>query len=265
MSSENSSTASALITGGAGGIGEALAVLLRAQGYEVVLADVDAERGMAVAARVGARFARADVRDQSSLDAAVAAAESGAPLRAVFLNAGSAAGMVSVEDVPLDVYRRVMEINLDGTFLGLRAAAPALRRAGGGAIVATASLAGVAAWPGDPVYVASKHAVVGLIQAAAPTYAAEGITVAAVCPGFVDTPMVPAEFRDTGFPLLSANEVARALLETAQNAEPGELRLVQPGLGAVRYQPRSVPAARAHDGSKPPVPTSSGSAAPSRR
>lgn len=240
-------------------------MLLRERGYAVVLADVDSERGPAVAAQVGAKFALADVRDQASLEAAVAAAESVAPLRAAFLNAGAAAGITSVENVPLDVYRRVIEINLDGTFLGLRAAAPALRRAGGGAIVATASLAGVAAWPGDPVYVASKHAVVGLVQAAAPALAVDGITVAAVCPGFVDTPMVPAEFRDSGFPLLSADEVARALLDTAENAEPGELRLVQPGLGAVRYQPRLVPAARAQDGSKPPVPPSPGSRAPSRR
>lgn len=256
MSSENSGTASALITGGAGGIGQALAVLLRDRGYAVTLADIDGERGPAVAAQVGAQFAAADVRDQASLEAAVTAAEARGPLRAVFLNAGAAAGMVSVEEVPLEVYRQVMAINLDGTFLGLRAAAPALRRAGGGAVIATASLAGVVAWPGDPVYVASKHAVVGLVQAAAPSLAADGITVAAVCPGFADTPMVPAEFRDTGFPLLTADEVAAALLDAAVNAEPGELRLVQPGLGTVRYQPRSVPAARAHDGTKPPVPTS---------
>lgn len=262
MSSENSVAASALITGGAGGIGEALATLLRGEGFTVVLADIDVERGPAVADRIGAVFAHADVRDQASLEAAVGAAEAYGPLRSVFLNAGAAAGMVSVEDVSLDVYRRVMAINLDGTFLGLRAAAPALRRAGGGAIVATASLAGVAAWPGDPVYVASKHAVVGLIQAAAPGLAADGIRVAAVCPGFVDTPMVPADFRDSGFPLLSSGEVADALLDAARTAEPGELRLVQPGLGALRYQPRSVPAARADDGSKPPVPTSAGSHGP---
>ena len=258
MSSENSGTASAIITGGAGGIGEALAVLLRDAGYAVVLADVDTRRGPEVADRVGATFAHADVRDQPSLEAAVATAEALGPVRAAFLNAGAAAGMTSVEDVPLEVYRRVLAINVDGTFLGIRAAAPAIRRAGGGAIVATASLAGVAAWPGDPVYVASKHAVVGLIQAAAPGLAAEGIRVAAVCPGFVDTPMVPAAFRDTGFPLLSSGEVAGALLDAARDAEPGELRLVQPGLGSLRYQPRSVPAARANDGSKPPVPTSAG-------
>ena len=254
MTTRDSSAPSALVTGGAGGIGQALAVQLRQRGYTVVLADIDDERGPDVAARVGARFARADVRDQSSIEAAVAVAERAGQLRAAFLNAGVGAGMRSVEDVQLDVYRRVLEINLDGTFLGLRAVAPALRRAGGGAIVATASLAGVAAWPGDPVYVASKHAVVGLIQAAAPTLAADGITVSAVCPGFVDTPMVPDSFRASGFPLLAADEVAEALLAAAHDAEPGELRLVQPGIGTVRYQPRSVPAARTTDGSKPSVP-----------
>jgi NAD(P)-dependent dehydrogenase (short-subunit alcohol dehydrogenase family) len=246
---------SALITGGAGGIGRALANRLGDRGFAVTLADIDGERGPEVAAAAGARFAAADVRDQDSLEAAVAAAETAGPLRAVFLNAGFATGHRSVEEIGLDEYRRVMQVNLDGTFLGLRAALPALRRAGGGAVVVTASLAGVSAWPGDPVYVASKHAVVGLVQAAAPSLIGDDVTLSVVCPGFVDTPMVPAEFRDTGFPLLTAADVAAALLDAADTAEPGEIRIVQPGVGAIRYTPRGVPAARAADGSKPVVPT----------
>ena len=255
MSSEKSGTASALITGGAGGIGRSLAVLLHDHGYEVTLADVDAEHGPEVAAQVGARFARADVQDQGSLEAAVAEAEAGGPLRVVFLNAGYATGHRSVEDIDLADYRKVIQVNLDGTVLGLRAALPPLRRAGGGTVIVTASLAGVAAWPGDPVYVASKHAVVGLVQAAAPGLVGDAVTLAAVCPGFVDTPMVPAEFRESGFPLLTSAQVAAALLDAADSAEPGELRVVQPGIGAVRYTPRAVPAARAADGTKPPVPS----------
>lgn len=221
----------------------------------MTLADIDGARGPETAATIGARFAETDVRDQASLEAAVATAEADGPLRGVFLNAGSAAGQRSIEDVGMDDYRRVLQVNVDGTFFGLRAALPALRRAGGGSVVVTASLAGVSAWPGDPVYVAAKHAVVGLVQSVAPNLIGDGVTVAAVCPGFVDTPMVPAQFRDTGFPLLTAAEVAEALLDAADSAEPGEVRIVQPGIGAVRYTPRRVPAARAADGSKPPVPT----------
>lgn len=245
---------SALVTGGAGGIGRALAALLRERGHTVTLADIDGDRGPAVAAEVGAGFARADVRDQASLEAAVAAAETEGPLRTVFLNAGTTSSPQWIEEMPLPEYRRVLGVNLDGVFLGLRACLPALRRAGGGAVVVTASLAGVAAWPGDPVYVATKHAVVGLVQAAAPNLAVDGIRLTAACPGFVDTPMVRDDFRASGFPLLPPEDVAAALFDAAATGEPGELRVLQPGVGAVRYEPRHVPAARAADGSKPPVP-----------
>lgn len=250
----DSGTASALVTGGAGGIGQSLGLMLAQRGNAVVLADLDSEHGPAAAARVGGRFVAADVRDEESVASAVAAAESLGPVRTVFLNAGTSAGRVPVHEVPVDDYRRVFGVNVDGVFLGIRAAVPALRRAGGGAIVATASLAGVAAWPGDPVYVASKHAVVGMVQASAPDLAEYGIRLSAVCPGFVDTPMVSDDFRASGFPLLMADEVAAALADAAENAAPGELRIVQPGIGAVQYHPRRVPAARAVDGSKPPVP-----------
>ncbi|MFW6205413.1 MAG: SDR family oxidoreductase [Actinomycetota bacterium] len=250
----DSGTASALVTGGAGGIGHSLGRMLAQRGHAVVLADLDTEHGPTVAARIGGRFVAADVRDEESVAAAVAAAEELGPVRTVFLNAGTSAGRVPIHEVAVDDYRRVFGVNVDGVFLGIRAAVPALRRAGGGAIVATASLAGVAAWPGDPVYVASKHAVVGMVQSSAPDLVEYGIKLSAVCPGFVDTPMVSEEFRTSGFPLLAAEEVATALMDAAENAEPGELRIVQPGIGAVQYQPRRVPAARAADGSKPPVP-----------
>ncbi len=251
---EPSRTASALVTGGAGGIGRSLGRMLARRGDAVVLADLDGERARGAATQLGAHFMAADVRDEASLVAAAAAAESYAPLRSVFLNAGTATGRLPIHAVPTDDYRRVFGVNVDGVFHGIRAAVPALRRSGGGAIVVTASLAGVAAWPGDPVYVASKHAVVGMVQASAPDLTEFGIRLSAVCPGFADTPMVSDDVRDSGFPLLTADEVALALMDAAATAAPGELRIVQPGIGAVRYEPRRVPAARAADGSKPAVP-----------
>jgi NAD(P)-dependent dehydrogenase (short-subunit alcohol dehydrogenase family) len=133
---------------------------------------------------------------------------------------------------------------------GLTAAVPALRRAGGGTIVATASLAGLTAMPGDALYTASKHAVVGYVRSVAPSLALDGIRVAAVCPGFADTPLIAHAKEQFGdFPLLTAEDVASAVEQILERAEPGECWYVQPGREPGPYGFRGVPSAK---GTPPP-------------
>ena len=103
-------------------------------------------------------------------------------------------------------------VNVDGVVFGLRAALPALRRRGGGAVVVTASLAGLAPAPATPVYALTKAAVVQLVRSMAPPLAVEGVRLTALCPGFVETPLLDGmveRFDEAGFPLLTAEEVAR--------------------------------------------------------
>jgi NAD(P)-dependent dehydrogenase (short-subunit alcohol dehydrogenase family) len=110
-------------------------------------------------------------------------------LHVAHLNAGVIQGS-TILGGDVEVWDRVVAINLRGVFLGMRAAAPAMIEAGGGAIVATASVAGLRGSAGMPSYCASKHGVVGLVKAAAAEFAAHGIRVNAVCPGIIDTPML---------------------------------------------------------------------------
>uniref|UniRef100_UPI0015F0FD7F SDR family oxidoreductase n=1 Tax=Pseudonocardia pini TaxID=2758030 RepID=UPI0015F0FD7F len=212
-----------------------------------------------VAAELGGTARTVDVTDPEAVQALVAAAEEIGPLRTVLLNAGMTSGQSGVEDLDLAGYRAIMGVNVDHVVFGVVAAVPALRRAGGGRIVATASLAGLVAMPGDALYTASKHAVVGYVRSAAPTLAASGITVNAVCPGFADTPLIArakAQFGD--FPLLTAENVADAIEAILERGEPGECWFVQPGREPSPYGFRGVPGPKGA-GTPPPVTWETGS------
>ncbi|MDA3628814.1 SDR family NAD(P)-dependent oxidoreductase [Saccharopolyspora sp. WRP15-2] len=241
---------SALVTGGASGIGRAVAGELVARGHSVVVADVD-PCGQRLEDEADVRFVRTDVRDPEQVAAAVAAAEELGPLKFVNLGAGlarPAACPLAVDGATVDL---VLGVNVKGTWHGLRESVPALRRAGGGRIVVTASLAGISRWPQDPLYTASKHAVVGLVRALAHDLAAEGIALSALCPGFVDTPLVPDEFREAGFPLLRAENVATAIVD---DHAAGGVYVLQPGAPLTRYRAARVPEALAPDGTPAAVP-----------
>ena len=178
-----------LVTGGANGIGAAAAGRLASRGAHVVVADVD-ERGTDVAAGTGGLFVRCDVREPADNEAAVAAAIAAfGGLDVAFLNAGVSTTSVRLGTSAWDLaaYRRACAINVDGVFFGVNAALPALRDRGRGALVLTASLAGLTAVPDDPIYAATKHAVVGLARALGPALAADHVAVNALCPGFADT------------------------------------------------------------------------------
>jgi NAD(P)-dependent dehydrogenase (short-subunit alcohol dehydrogenase family) len=147
---------------------------------------------------------------------------------AAFLNAGIGIGYPDAAELPEQEYRRIVGTNLDGVVFGTRELAGRLMPRGG-SIVATASLAGLTAAPLDPAYTATKHAVVGWVRAAAPSLAARGIRLNALCPGFTDTPLVDTELRgQLDVPLMEPSFVAEAALRVLEDAGTGRAWVVQP-------------------------------------
>ena len=213
------------------------------------MVDIDARGAEEVAGRIGGHAVRCDVSELDDNRAAVAfARERCGGLDLAFLNAGVASGCSLDDDFKLELYRRAMGVNLDGIAFGTHAALPALRERGGGAIVATASLAGLVALPLDPIYTANKHAVVGMTRALGPALAAENIRFNAVCPGFADTPMVAPMrngLEEAGFSLLDAEVVADTVLRLLAGGGSGECWFVQAGREPEPFRFRGVPGPRA--------------------
>jgi NAD(P)-dependent dehydrogenase (short-subunit alcohol dehydrogenase family) len=150
----------------------------------------------------------------------------------VHLNAGVTTQQGDITALTDDQYRRILAVNVDGVVFGARALVPELVARGGGALVATASLAGLVAFAADPIYALTKHAVVGLVRALALTLTGEGITVNAVCPGLVDTPLVddvrPA-LAAARFPLIAPEAVVDAVLGCMVGEATGQAVVVQAG------------------------------------
>jgi NAD(P)-dependent dehydrogenase (short-subunit alcohol dehydrogenase family) len=237
-----------LVTGGASGLGAATAQALALAGAEVVVADLDEDAGRAVAAQVGGHFVAGDVSSMEANEAMVAfAVKTAGGLDVAFLNAGVATGCGVGEDFDLALYRRAMGANVDGVIFGTHAALPALKARGGGAIVATASLAGLASVPFDPIYAANKHAVVGLARALGPALEPDGVRFNAICPGFAESRIVDP-IRDMlaegGVTLIKAEVVADTVLTILRGDATGECWFIQPGREAAPFAFRHVPGPR---------------------
>ena len=185
----------ALVTGGGAGMGRAACLAFAREGARVTVADVDVPGGEETARLIHeaggeARFVRTDVAQAADVEALVATAvASFGRLDCAFNNAG-----INIEHGPLtecseEQWDRILAVNLKGIFLCMKSEIPAMRRAGGGAIVNNASVVGLGGSRGAPAYVASKHGIVGLTRAAARDHAGEGVRVNAVCPGTIHTPM----------------------------------------------------------------------------
>lgn len=248
----------ALITGGIGGFGLALTRLLRARNFKVALADLDVDRGPQVAEELDALFIPLDVGDLAANHRAVALVESHCDtVDAVFLNAGIVGRQDPAAALDMEAYESILAANLHGVVFGIDAAIPALRRAGGGRIVVTASMAGLVPMPGDPFYSMTKSAALAYCRAMAPRLVDQGIILSVVCPGFADTPLIgpmrPA-FAEAGFPILTAQDVAAALLLAHDVGEAGSAYVVQPGMPPTPYRFRNVPAARDASGASVAVP-----------
>ena len=209
----------AVVTGAAGGIGRAIVALLEAEAAAV--RSLDLADGF-------------DVSDpQAWLD--VEAAD------LVCLNAG----VLAKGDGTIDDYRRILGVNVDGVVFGVQALAPRMRS--GSVFVVTASLAGLIPMASDPLYVLTKHAVVGYARSMAEVLEPRGIRVNLICPGIVRTPMTEdaQEVLDaSGFPLLEPEQIAAAVLLAARSEQTGQAWVCQPGREPLLFRFPNVPGPR---------------------
>lgn len=186
----------ALVTGASSGIGRAVALTCAREGAKIVVSDINADAGEETTALVRA----------AGGDAIFVAANAGKPDHAKVIvdhavahfgrldvacnNAGIGGSTAATADYPLDGWAEVININLSGVFYGMHQQITAMLKTGGGAIVNVASVLGAVGFAKSPAYTAAKHGVVGLTQAAALEYSAQGIRINAVGPGFIHTAMV---------------------------------------------------------------------------
>ncbi len=188
----------AIITGGARGQGEAEARLFVQQGAKVVIADVLDDAGAETAASIGdsARFEHLDVTDEANWNSVVVAAEDAFGAVSILINNAGILAFNPVQHTPADEFRKVLDINLTGAFLGTKSVVASMRKAGRGAIVNISSNGGMEGLPMLSAYSSSKWGLRGLTRSTAIELGAYGIRVNSVHPGGIDTPMTRFEGRD---------------------------------------------------------------------
>ena len=215
-----------LITGAASGIGRATAAMAAEEGAELLLSDVNEKDGEALAQSLGDRasFAACDVTSEEQVEKLVAEATSRfGRLDGAFNCAGILGTVALTTDTPLDAWKQIVDVDLNGVFLCTKHELRAMVAQGSGSILNMASAAGLIGWAGASGYVAAKHGVVGLSKAAAVEFAPQGVRVNAICPAYTETPMVSDLFENIlgGDP---ANvEAAKANHPIGRFADPDEI------------------------------------------
>ncbi len=230
----------ALVTGGSNGIGKACVERFRAEGATVFVADLHPRSSDEL---------QLDVRDPAAWDALLASLP---PLDLVLLNAGIVTNgqilgdpsIVPLSDVTDEAYREVFGVNVDGVFFGTRAVLPGMVERGHGDILVTASMAGIAGMAADVAYAATKHAVVGIVRSLGQSLGQLGVCISALCPGFVDTQLVPTEIqaaiRENGLPVIQPAQVAQAAMTALAARTNGSQWMVWGD--TVEQLPSAVPA-----------------------
>ncbi len=243
----------ALVTGAGSGMGRATVGRLAAEGMEVCAVDINGDAVTAVAEAIGALALTCDVSDPDQVDAAFARClERYGRLDLAHLNAGvSISWSGDIADLDLANYHRAVGVNLHHVVYGARAAVRAMRQRSngptGGAIVATSSIAGLEAFPGDAVYTITKHGVVALIRSIAPNLAAEGISAHAICPNTTDTGMLSESTKvflaGKGVALVPPEDIANTVVAAATSPidMTGSCWVVNPGEPPFPFDFNDVP------------------------
>jgi len=216
-----------VVTGTSSGIGKAVMQLMAKAGHQVLALDVNDALGAPLAEACGAHYQHCDVSRPDDWQLVLGRLDAiGAPTH-VHLNAGI---QIAPPDAPLaeyqfdalvlERYRKMMGVNVDGVVFGLQALLP--RMSEGGGIVVTASLAGITPYDVDPLYSMSKHAVVGLVRSLGPTLAERGIRISAICPGGIDTAIIPEAQRQPDAVFMTPQNIAEEVVRLMDVSETGK-------------------------------------------
>lgn len=233
----------ALVTGSASGIGRAAAIRYAQEGARVFCADLNLAGAEAVAAEIGGKASAVQVdvasyaSNQAMVDTVMAQA---GRLDVAFLNAGFYGAAEGLDTVDEAFFDRIVAINLKGTFGGIKAVQPVIAQ--GGAVVVTASAAGVIGHPANPAYSAAKHGIVGLVKSCVDAFAARGARINAICPGGVETPLIGAADVAMVDPLALPRVPLRGM-GSAQHVAEVALWLSSPAAGFITGQAQVLDAA----------------------
>lgn len=215
----------AIITGAASGIGEATAKLFADEKAKVVVSDIDEKNGKRVVSEIRekggeAMFIKSDASDPEENERLVSkTVNEFGNLHIAVNNAGIGGPLSLTADYPIDGWNKVINLNLNGVFYGMKYQIPAMLESGGGSVVNIASILGAVGTAQSPAYTAAKHGVVGLTKAAALEYAKEGIRINSVGPGYIDTPLVRNTLDEDALEMLKGMHPVGRLGESGEVAE----------------------------------------------
>jgi NAD(P)-dependent dehydrogenase (short-subunit alcohol dehydrogenase family) len=214
-----------IVTGAGSGIGQAIALLFSKEGANVVVSDINNQHGQETVDAIKeaggtAVYQSCDVASPQQVESLVQfAVNTYGNLHVMVNNAGIGGVQAPVGEYPLDSWDKVIAVNLNGVFYGMRYAIPALLQAGGGAIINIASILGTVSFANAVAYVAAKHGVVGMTKTAAQEYSAQGIRINSVGPAFINTPLLSANLDEAILQALAQMHPIGRLGESPEVAE----------------------------------------------
>ncbi|MTD53291.1 SDR family NAD(P)-dependent oxidoreductase [Amycolatopsis pithecellobii] len=220
----------AFVTGAGSGIGRAISLALAARGAFVWATDFDEASANGTAELIEqtgghGTAVRLDVRHEAEWQTALALADSGDDALAVLVNCAGTFAITDTFSMPLDDFRRIMAVNVEGTFLGMKHAIPRIAKSGGGAVINISSLAGLKGMAGWTAYCGSKGATRMMTKAVALECAGlrNNVRVNSVHPGFVDTPALRKSIHDRGSQVVDPDEIAKTSVPIGVACSPAEV------------------------------------------